>query len=171
MRMNLIIPIIMLSLLVLSRMITEIPNFTATIALIIFTGYLIRNKLLNVFVILLSQVISDLYIGIYSSMVFVYAAYVIIGLISPIVMNKLSAKSVLMASLISPSIFYIISNFGVWVTGSTYTMDLQGLISCYVAGIPFFDETLLSTIIFSITIFVMMKLIVKKPEELVLVKK
>ena len=130
MRMNLIIPIIMLSLLVLSRMITEIPNFTATIALIIFTGYLIRNKLLNVFVILLSQVISDLYIGIYSSMVFVYAAYVIIGLISPIVMNKLSAKSVLMASLISPSIFYIISNFGVWVTGSTYTMDLQGLISC-----------------------------------------
>ena len=50
-------------------------------------------------------------------------------------------------------------------------MDLQGLISCYVAGIPFFDETLLSTIIFSITIFMMMKLIVKKPEELVLVKK
>ena len=171
MKMNLIIPIIMLSLLILSRMITEIPNFTATIALIIFTGYLIRNKLLSVFVILLSQVISDLYIGIYSSMVFVYGAYVVIGLISPIVMNKLSAKSVLAASLISPSIFYIISNFGVWVTGSTYTMDLQGLISCYVAGIPFFDETLLSTIIFSITIFMMMKLVVKKPEELVLLKK
>ena len=93
----------MLSLLVLSRMITEIPNFTATIALIIFTGYLIRNKLLNVFVILLSQVISDLYIGIYSSMVFVYAAYVIIGLISPIVMNKLSAKSVLCLLYTSPS--------------------------------------------------------------------
>ena len=110
MKMNLIIPIIMLSLLVLSRMITEIPNFTATIALIIFTGYLIRNKLLSVFAILLSQVISDLYIGIYSSMVFVYGAYVVIGLISPIVMNKLSAKSVLTASLISPSIFYIISN-------------------------------------------------------------
>jgi hypothetical protein len=104
-------------------------------------------------------------------MVFVYGAYVIIGLISPIVMNKLNTKSVLMTSLISPSIFYIISNFGVWAIGSTYTMDLQGLISCYVAGIPFFDETLLSTIIFSITIFVMMKLIVKKPEELVLLKK
>ena len=171
MRMNLIIPIIMLSLLILSRMITEIPNFTATIALIIFTGYLIRNKLLSVFIILLSQVISDLYIGIYSSMVFVYGAYIIIGLISPIVMNKLSAKSVLTASLISPSIFYIISNFGVWAIGLTYTMDLQGLISCYVAGIPFFDETLLSTIIFSITIFMLMKLIVKKPEELILLNK
>jgi hypothetical protein len=86
-------------------------------------------------------------------------------------MNKLSAKSVLTASLISPSIFYIISNFGVWAIGSTYTMDLQGLISCYIAGIPFFDETLVSTIIFSITIFMMMKLIVKQPEELVLLKK
>jgi len=171
MRMNLIIPIIMLSLLILSRMITEIPNFTATIALIIFTGYLIRNKLLSVFVILLSQVISDLYIGIYSSMVFVYGAYFINGLIRPNVIDKLSSKSFLTALLNSPTKFYIISNFGVWAIGSTYTMDLQGLISCYVAGIPFFDETLLSTIIFSITIFMMMKLIVKKPEELILLNK
>ena len=60
MRMGLIIPIIMLSLLILSRMITEIPNFTATIALIIFTGYLIRNKLLSIFVILLSQKLCSL---------------------------------------------------------------------------------------------------------------
>ena len=171
MKNDLMIPIIMMTLLVISRMISDIPNFTATIALIMFTSYLIRDKFLSVLVILVSQIISDLYIGIYSSMVFVYGAYVMIGLISPIIMNKLSAKSVLTASLISPSIFYIISNFGVWVIGSTYTMDLQGLISCYVAGIPFFDETLLSTIIFSITIFMMMKLIVKKPEELVLLKK
>jgi len=104
-------------------------------------------------------------------MVFVYGAYVIIGLISPIVMNKLSAKSVLTASLISPSIFYIITNFGVWAIGSTYTMDLQGLISCYVAGIPFFDESLLSTIIFAFTIYITMKLIIKNPSELILVKK
>jgi hypothetical protein len=52
-----------------------------------------------------------------------------------------------------------------------YALNTKGLIACYVAGIPFFDESLWSTLLFSITIFIMMKLIVKKPEELVLVKK
>ena len=165
------IPIIMMTLLVISRMISDIPNFTATIALIMFTSYLIRDKFLSVLVILVSQIISDLYIGIYSSMFFVYGAYVFIALLSPIIMNKLSFKSVLISSLVTPTIFYIVSNFGVWITGSTYPLSLDGLIMCYVAGIPFFDETLLSTVVFSVTIYVMMKLIVKEPEKLILIKK
>ena len=171
MKNDLMIPIIMMPLLVISRMISDIPNFTATIALIMFTSYLIRDKFLSVLVILVSQIISDLYIGIYSSMFFVYGAYVFIALLSPIIMNKLSFKSVLISSLVTPTIFYIVSNFGVWITGSTYPLSLDGLIMCYVAGIPFFDETLLSTVVFSVTIYVMMKLIVKEPETLILIKK
>tara|TARA_B100001778_G_scaffold60069_1_gene46719 strand:- start:224 stop:739 length:516 start_codon:yes stop_codon:yes gene_type:complete len=171
MKNDLMIPVIMMTLLVISRMISDIPNFTATIALIMFTSYLIRDKFLSVLVILVSQIISDLYIGIYSSMFFVYGAYVFIALLSPIIMNKLSFKSVLISSLVTPTIFYIVSNFGVWITGSTYPLSLDGLIMCYVAGIPFFDETLLSTVVFSVTIYVMMKLIVKEPEKLILIKK
>ena len=171
MKNDLMIPIIMMTLLVISRMISDIPNFTATIALIMFTSYLIRDKFLSVLVILVSQIISDLYIVIYSSMFFVYGAYVFIALLSPIIMNKLSFKSVLISSLVTPTIFYIVSNFGVWITGSTYPLSLDGLIMCYVAGIPFFDETLLSTVVFSVTIYAMMKLIVKEPEKLILIKK
>ena len=171
MKNDLIIPIIMMTLLIISRMISDIPNFTATIALIMFTSYLIRDKFLSVLVILVSQIISDLYIGIYSSMFFVYGAYVFIALLSPIIMNKLSFKWVLISSLVTPTIFYIVSNFGVWITGSTYPLSLDGLIMCYVAGMPFFDETLLSTVVFSVTIYVMMKLIVKEPEKLILIKK
>ena len=171
MKNDLMIPIIMMTLLIISRMISDIPNFTATIALIMFTSYLIRDKFLSVLVILVSQIISDLYIGIYSSMFFVYGAYVFIALLSPIIMNKLSFKSVLISSLVTPTIFYIVSNFGVWITGSTYPLSLDGLVMCYVAGIPFFDETLLSTVVFSVTIYVMMKLIVKEPEKLILIKK
>ena len=168
---NLILPILMFVLLVLSRMMSDIPNFTATISLIVFTGYLIHNKLLTTFIILISQVISDLYIGIYASMFFVYSAYVLIGLVSPIIMNKINIRSVFLASLVSPSIFFIVSNFGVWVAGSLYPLTMAGLISCYIAGIPFFDESLVSTIIFSFTFNFMMKLKIKNPEELILVKK
>ena len=171
MKVNLIIPIILFVLLVLSRMITEIPNFTATIALVMFTGYLIQNKFLSVLVILVSQVVSDLYLGIYSSMIFVYAAYISIALLSPIIMKKMNTKSVVLSSVISPSIFFIISNFGVWLIGSTYTFNLSGLIACYVAGIPFFDESLTSTVLFALTIFSIMKLIRKEPKEIIFQQK
>ena len=171
MKVNLIIPIILFVLLVLSRMITEIPNFTATIALVMFTGYLIQNRFLSVLVILLSQVVSDLYLGIYSSMIFVYAAYISIALLSPIIMNKMNTKSVVLSSIISPSIFFIISNFGVWLTGSMYTFNLSGLITCYIAGIPFFDESLISTILFALTIFSIMKLVTKEPKEIIFTEK
>ena len=171
MKVNLIMPIILFVLLVLSRMITEIPNFTATIALVMFTGYVIQNRFLSVLVILLSQVVSDLYLGIYSSMIFVYAAYISIALLSPIIMKKMNTKSVVLSSVISPSIFFIISNFGVWLIGSTYTFNLSGLIACYVAGIPFFDESLISTVLFALTIFSIMKLITKETKEIIFIKK
>ena len=171
MRINLLIPIIIFLLLVLSRMITEIPNFTATIALIMFAGYLIKNKLLRIFIILISQVTSDLYIGIYSSMVFVYSAYVVIGLVSPIIMNTLNTKSVLLTSLVSLTISFIISNFGVWLSSSMYSFNMSGLITCYTAGIPFFDESLISTVIFALTIFSVIKLIAKEQTEIILIKK
>ena len=171
MKINLIMPTILFGLLVLSRMITDIPNFTATIALVMFTGYLIQNRLLSILIILTSQVVSDLYLGIYSSMIFVYAAYISIVLLSPIIMNKINTKSVIFSSIISPSIFFIISNFGVWLTGSMYTFNLSGLITCYVAGIPFFDESLISTILFALTIFSIMKLIRKEPKEIIFQQK
>ena len=171
MKVNLVIPMILFVLLVLSRMITDIPNFTATIALVIFTGYLIQNRLLSILVILTSQVASDLYLGIYSSMIFVYAAYISIALLSPIIMNKMNTKSVVLSSIISPSIFFIISNFGVWLTGSMYTFNLSGLITCYIAGIPFFDESLISTVLFALTIFSIMKLVTKEPKEIIFTEK
>ena len=148
MKNDLMIPIIMMFLLVISRVISDIPNFTATIALIMFTSYLIRDKFLSVLVILVSQIISDLYIGIYSSMFFVYGAYVFIALLSPIIMNKLNFKSVLISSLVTPTIFYIVSNFGVWITGS-YGYTIEGLIACYTLALPFFGFTVVSTVLFS----------------------
>ena len=171
MKINLIMPIILFILLVLSRMITDIPNFTATIALVMFAGYLIQNRLLSILVILISQIVSDLYLGIYSSMIFVYAAYISIALLSPIMMKKMNTKSIVLSSVISPSIFFIISNFGVWLTGSIYTFNLPGLLACYIAGVPFFDESLISTVLFALTIFSIMKLITKESKEIIFIEK
>ena len=52
--------------------------------------------------------------------------------------------------------FYILSNFGVWLSGM-YTYDITGLINCYVMAIPFFGNTILSTIIYSSIIEILLK--------------
>ena len=128
-------------LLIVSRLITDIPNFTPTIALVIFTGYFIKNRYIVLLIILISQGISDFYIGLHESMFFVYFSFLLIAFISPLVIKKLNLSSVITASLIGPVIFFIISNFGVWYSMNIYSNDMRGLIECYLAGVPFFDET------------------------------
>ena len=145
-------------LLITSRVFSDIPNFTPTLSLIIFASYYFRNLTISSSIVLLSQIVSDIFIGFYSYIFFVYGSFLVIIYIAPIIMKKLTTMSVLVTSVISPSIFFIISNFGVWFAVSLYTKDLNGLIECYVAGLPFYDESLLSTILFSYTIFIIYKL-------------
>ena len=146
---NIFIPLIFLILLIISRMLSDIPNFTPTISLIIFAGFYMQNRISAALVVLFSQLISDFFIGFYDSMIFVYMALIFIVYLSPIIIRKLNVVSVVAASTLSPSIFFIVSNFGVWFLSSTYEKDLNGLILCYYLAIPFFTKTLTSTIFFS----------------------
>ena len=66
--------------------------------------------------------------------------------------------------------FYIISNFGVWLSGM-YTYDITGLINCYVMAIPFFGNTILSTIIYTSMIEMLLKYIVFSKKMLPLLQK
>ena len=63
----------------------------------------------------------------------------------------LSMTNRLLGALMGACLFYIITNFGVWSLGS-YGYTLDGLITCYVVAIPFFGNTLVSTIFFSLII-------------------
>ena len=53
-------------------------------------------------------------------------------------------------SFIGALTFFIISNFGVWISGSYYDISTQGLLNCYIMAIPFFTNTLLSTLFFAV---------------------
>lgn len=44
--------------------------------------------------------------------------------------------------------FFLVSNALVWATSGTYPLDVAGLAACYAAGLPFFGNTLASTLLF-----------------------
>jgi len=130
-----------------SRFIPHPPNFTSLIALSFYIPAVFGLRYIPVVVIAL--LFTDLIIGFHSTMIFTSSSIILIGLIS-----KYFNKSILFrifGSLTGALIFFLISNFGVWLGGS-YGYSLSGIITCYYIAIPFFGYTIISTLIFSVLI-------------------
>ena len=91
----------------------------------------------------------------YEGVIWQYISYILVILISSKLRKiniKYTAKVILL--IISMCLlFFIISNFGVWVSSDIYTNNIAGLFACYLNAIPFFQGTFLGTIYFSIFLF------------------
>tara|TARA_B110000438_G_C15806446_1_gene647611 strand:- start:1721 stop:2323 length:603 start_codon:yes stop_codon:yes gene_type:complete len=143
--------VFLISVLILSqfRLIDHPWNFTPVIAFGILAGYYLKNVFYGYALIILSMILGDLIIGFHNLIFFTY-----LGLLFSVVIGKyiqqLKIKQIFLSSIASAVIFFVISNFGVWLLGGFYELTLQDLVKCYVVAIPFFRSTLISTIIFTI---------------------
>lgn len=140
-----------------SRFIPHPPNFTSLLALSFYVPALLGQRYIAA--LLISFVLTDLVIGFHTLTFFTWGSVVIIGLISKYFINN--ALKRLFGALIGALIFFIITNFGVWTTGS-YGYSMEGLISCFTLAIPFFTYSIISTLFFSIIIEFTWAIIIKK---------
>ena len=127
-----------------SRFIPHPPNFTSLLALSFYVPAFLGIRYLPSLV--LSFAITDLIIGFHGVTLFTWGSVILIGLFS-----KFFAKSILsrvFGSLLGACLFFIITNFGVWILG-TYEYSLNGIITCYFLALPFFAYSIISTFIFS----------------------
>ena len=136
-----------LGLILLYRLIPHPPNFTPVIAMALYLP--IFFGLWCIPFLLLAFAITDYFIGFHSLLIWTWGSLALVGLISKYGKNILSR---LFATFLGAIVFFIISNFGVWYSGGLYDHILEGLINCYVMALPFFTNTLLSTIIFALLI-------------------
>ena len=142
----------LIGMMILFRMVPHAPNFTPIIALSLYLPILFGFW--SIPFIILGFAITDYFIGFHSLLIWTWGSLAIIGFISKFCKNIFSR---LIMSFISSLIFFIISNFGVWATGSFYEPNLQGLIYCYIMAIPFFANTLVSTILFACLFEILLK--------------
>ena len=119
-----------------SRFLPHPPNFTPIIAIFMFSGGL------SLVPLLITYLISDAIIGFHSYMLWVYASLFVISYYKK-------------GPVFSATLFYVITNFAVWTSGY-YGYTIEGLLMCYIMAIPFFINTLTSTIIFA-TLFTYVK--------------
>ena len=127
-----------------SRFVPHPPNFTSLLALSFYVPALLGLRYLPA--LLISFIITDIFIGMHSSAFFTWGSVIFIGLLSQHFGKNFTSR--ISGALIGACLFYIITNFGVWSLGS-YGYSINGLILSYTLALPFFGYTLISTLIFS----------------------
>ena len=110
--------------------------------------------------------LSDLFInnivyaGYYSSftflstgMIWTYGSILLVGLLGNSVFKKMSSSRVVLASISGSTIFYLISNFGVWISSPMYAKSVAGLALCYSLALPFYGSSLAGDLTYSVLFF------------------
>ena len=142
-----------------SRFIPHPPNFTSLLALSFYVPAILGIRYLPALV--LSFFITDLVIGFHGTTLFTWGSVILIGFLSKFFISNTITR--ISGALIGASLFFVITNFGVWSLGF-YGYTIEGLITCYTLAIPFFGNTIVGTIIFSsiIEVFLKRKMLFKR---------
>ena len=148
-----------------SRIIPHMPNFTPIGAIALFGGAYLKNRYHAFLIPMISLWLSDLILNnfifsfyseftwFYPGFLWQYISFILIIVIGHLFLKKLNFKNIFITTIFSSLLFFIITNFGVWISGSMYTLDFQGLISCYIMALPFFKGTLLGFMCYSTLLF------------------
>ena len=130
-----------------SRFVPHPPNFTSLIALSFYVPVFFGRKFIPA--VLVSFLITDLFIGFHNITFFTWGSVLVIGLFSKIFFKTLILR--ISGALVGALVFFILTNLGVWLLGS-YGYSFNGFLMCYILALPFFGYSLISTIIFSFLI-------------------
>ena len=136
-----------------SRFIPHPPNFTSLLALSFYVPAVFGLRFIPA--VLLSFFITDLIIGFHNLTFFTWGSVIVIGLISKTFVKNIYTR--IFGAMTGAVIFFMITNFGVWSLGS-YGYSVKGILECYILAIPFFTNSIISTIFFSIIIEIFYKL-------------
>tara|TARA_Y100001980_G_C14542060_1_gene320278 strand:- start:1618 stop:2160 length:543 start_codon:yes stop_codon:yes gene_type:complete len=159
---NNILANILIALVIASRFIPEVGQYTPVFAVLILTAMTFDKKYMYIpFVGIFASDLLLEYFNYYqfnylfSSLFFLnYGTFFIIYLLMKLFNKKDNLSSIGINILFAPTLFFIISNFIVWLTaGGAYPYTFAGLLYCYEMGIPFYRHHLISTMIFTPILF------------------
>jgi hypothetical protein len=140
----------------------NLSGFTCVIAIALFAGLTINDKKTAFLIPLLALFISDILIqGLYALNMFPYAGFykgqiinyglIILLTITGILFRNYRTAGIFASAIVGPTLFFLVSNFIVWKTQAGtigYNKDISGLWQSYTLGLPFYRNSLVSTVIF-----------------------
>ena len=105
------------------------------------------------------MVVSDLlFLGTYNGIMFTWLGFLLVAMFGMSLRGQSNWFRVPFGALGAAVIFFVVSNFGVWLQGQMYPLSWAGLVQCYEMALPFFRNTFLGDLMFSTLLFGMFAL-------------
>lgn len=145
-------------------------GFAPQIAMALFAGSIIKDKKYSFLLPLLSMLVSDiiyqlLYMadlttlqGFYTGQWINYILIASVTFIGFLIQQK-NVFKIVTGALAGATFYFIASNFAVWIGGGLglnnlpYAKTFDGLMSCYIAALPFYTMSIYATLFFSAVLF------------------
>ncbi len=147
----------------LTRLLPHAPNFTPLAAMALFGGAYIGNRYLAILTPLLAMLLSDALMGFNGwafteQVIAVYGSFALISVLGLTLQSNKGMIRVAGASISASVVFFVLTNFAVWLGGyfhspALYPMNGAGLATCYAAAIPFFQNTLMGDLFYNSVLF------------------
>ena len=150
--------LMLIIILAFSRIIPHPANFTPILGMAVFAGTVFDKKIFSFLIPLLAMILSDLFLGFHSDIVIIYFAICLNVAIGIYFINKISYFKIFVSLVSGSLVFFIITNFAVWVSSGMYTYSLEGLLTCYTMALPFLQNTIISTILYGVGAFFIFEL-------------
>ncbi|MEN3027020.1 MAG: DUF6580 family putative transport protein [Chlorobiota bacterium] len=146
----------------LTRLLPHPPNFTPMMAIALFGGTVLSSGWAYG-IPLGAMALSDVALGIlnrdwtitfHPTLPFVYGCFAIgVALARGFLRLKFRVSRLAAVVLASSFIFFLVTNFAVWLLTDWYPKTMEGLLACYVAALPFYRNSLLADILYSGLLF------------------
>lgn len=162
----------------LSRLLPHPPNFTPIGAMALLGGTYLSKRYLKYILPIAALFISDLilnntllrawypdkegFIFFTESMMWVYIAFILMILFGSIILKTRSFKNIALGTIGVSILFFVITNFGVWISAQMYPKNIAGLFACFAAALPFFLNTILGNVFYVLLGFGVMQLLENK---------
>ena len=143
------------------RLLPHLPNVTPIAAMALFGGACFTSRRMAFLIPLAAMYLSDLVLGFlvydfgwfHPFMPFVYASFAGTTLLGILIRRRPGPLMIGGAALSSSVLFFIVTNFGVWLVGGLYPKTLVGLLGCYAAALPFFRNMLAGNAAYTLMLF------------------
>ncbi len=135
------------------RLLPHPANMTPLGATALFGGAKLSRPW-NYLIPLLVLFLTDLFLGFHGTMPYVYGSFIIsVFLAERFLKQSVTAQKLVILATTNALLFYLVTNFGVWLEGRLYPPTMAGLIESYVMGLSFLGNMLVGDLGYSLGIF------------------
>lgn len=139
-----------MALAMVSRLLPHEPNFTPVLGMALFSGSRFSRTKSGWAAPLVAMAVSDFFVGWHDTLPAVYLSVLMVVAIGRFgnSISRVVWQSRFLQVLSSSGLFFFVTNSAVWLQQDLYPKDISGLWQSWLAGVPFFSATLISTAIY-----------------------